>query len=48
MNEEEQLDIAFRMVEVIDYDIAKEFRSDDPEALLRVARRIKEIACGLT
>ena len=46
MNEED-LTIAFRMVEVVDYDIAKELRSDEPEELLRMARRIKEIACGL-
>lgn len=38
---------AFKMIEVIDYDIAKELRSDDPYELIRMAEEIKEIACGL-
>lgn len=37
------LDQAFRIFELIDYDIAKEFRSTDPDEMLEIAEQIKTI-----
>ncbi len=37
------LDKAYRIVDVIDYDIAKELKRDDPDLLLDMANRMETI-----